>query len=244
METRLIAVCDDMPEARDALAAAIRNCPPLRDAGAKLHVFPGAKEFLDAIGNGHRYDFIFMDMLMPETSGVDAISALPPDCDAPVMFVTAYTENWPKMSGFIEAGFLVKPYTQETFNESVQAVLGRRISVHRFEYTADYKRGTVICNRVRYFSAQNHSISMHTIDGTIPLMNARLKDIAGELAPHGFFLCNRSYLINLRFYNDRTKMDVLLNSRNGIEKIPLSRRKSAEIEETYIVYKTRGEHAF
>jgi DNA-binding LytR/AlgR family response regulator len=239
-----IAVCDDIAVARDAIVNAARHCSLLGGEAMDIVTFDAGREFLDAIHNGQRFDYIFMDIRMPELGGVDVVRELPSDYDSPVIFVTSYSEYWPKISGFIDSGFLTKPFNQETFDETIRAVIGRRSQIHNFRYTTSSKKQAIICRRIRYFEVRGHAVTMNTVDATIPLANAKLRDICEELQPHGFFLCNRAFLINLRYYHDRTSSDVLLNSRNGIDKIPLSREKAAELDEIYILYKTRGEYAF
>jgi two-component system LytT family response regulator len=248
-----VAICDDIPEALDALNAAIRKCRHFQNNKFTVARFKGGQEFLDALNKGLNVDFIFIDVRMPTVSGIDVISALPPDYDAAVVFVTSYTENWPNISGFAEAGYLIKPYTQETFDNTVDVILGRRKKAHYFEYTyvekdiddlPIYKRDTINCNRIVYFLASNHVVEMHTINSKMRLSGVNLKDIARELTKHGFFICYRSHLINLRYYYDRTNSGVILKMSGGIENVPLSRDKITAIEDAVMDYKTSGSYAF
>jgi DNA-binding LytR/AlgR family response regulator len=248
-----IAICDDIPEARDELTKAITGCSLLWRDGTEIYPFPSGKTFLKAIESGVFYDFIFMDVRMPEVSGIDAISALPPDYDAAVVFVTSYTDNWPNISNFTEAGYLVKPYTQETFNATINVMLGRRQKAHYFEYTSVesdiddsfvYKRDTINCNRIMYFLASNHNIEMYTTNAKLRLSGVNLKDISTELAEHGFYQSHRSCLLNLRYYYDRTNRKVVIKTSGGTVTIPLSRDKIAAIEDAVMDYKTRGNYAF
>jgi DNA-binding LytR/AlgR family response regulator len=198
-------------------------------------------------------DFIIIDVHMPEISGIDVINALSVNYDVPVVYVTSYTENWPDTRVHFESGYLVKPFSQETFNNTISVVLGRRNETYYFEYafrtkneddTFSYNQGKIPCNRILCFTVIGHDVEMITVDGVKHLSGAKLKNIFGELAGHGFFLCHRSYLINLRYYQDHNKTDATLLVINEQMKVPLARKRINALEDAIMDYKTRGKYAF
>jgi DNA-binding LytR/AlgR family response regulator len=239
-----IIICDDIPEALNTLEASVRACPIFREDEFRISRFSGGQEFLKAIKRGLKADFIFMDVRMPEISGIDAMHELPPSFDVPVVFVTSYAKYWPRIYSSFEAGYLAKPFDQEQFDDTVRAVLGRRDQIHPYMYTTNSRRQTIMCSRIRYFEVSGHAVTMYTTDAAIPLTNTKMSDIKAELEKYGFFLCNRAYLINLRFYYDRTDTDVLITSRNGEDRLQLSREKAKALDIAHIRYKTRGQYAF
>jgi DNA-binding LytR/AlgR family response regulator len=248
-----IIICDDSAESLDALDSAVRACPRFNRGEINIVRIVGGQEFLDAIRRGIDIDFIFIDVRMPDVGGIDAVAALPEDCDAPIVFVTGYTENWPETRTFYESGYLVKPYSQETFNKTVGVIIDHRGEAYYFAYSerdelnsreTTYKDDVIHCNLILYFTAHGHIVEMHTNSGAKVLYGKAFKEIVRELEPHGFFLCHRSFLINLRHYRDRTQRDVILKTRGGQVYVNLSRDKIAALDDAVIDYKTRGKYAF
>jgi DNA-binding LytR/AlgR family response regulator len=71
-----------------------------------------------------------------------------------------------------------------------------------------------------------------------------LDAIDEQLSKFGFFRCHRSYLINMRYYYDRTQNEVFIKYNAKIESLPLSKYKKNDIDRACLSYNTEGEYAF
>jgi two-component system alkaline phosphatase synthesis response regulator PhoP len=91
--------------------------------------FVDAKSMFDAL-QGEIPDLILMDIMLPETDGVMALSLLkknPDTAEIPVIFVTAKAEEYDRVSG-LDAGaddYIVKPFSVLELISRIKAVLRR-----------------------------------------------------------------------------------------------------------------------
>ncbi len=126
-------IIEDEPAAQSILESYISKCPDLHSKGVFPDAF-SAQTFL----NFNPVDLIFLDINLPEMSGVSFLRSLihPPL----VIFTTAYSQY--AVDGFdLEAvDFLLKPFSferfykavnkaREKFNSAVQPVLPAKLSV-------------------------------------------------------------------------------------------------------------------
>lgn len=66
-----IAVCDDSFEFRKELLDRIQQSIPMSEE-ITFYEFSSSEELLESYDEGIRYDIIFLDVEMAETSGIDA----------------------------------------------------------------------------------------------------------------------------------------------------------------------------
>lgn len=93
----------------------------LKDAGYPIVTALNGQEALAALDNGERFVLIFMDIIMPDLSGIAVaaqIRALPPPvCDIPIVAITGYNIDMHRDAPLIEAA---------RFSEVLQKPLGSR----------------------------------------------------------------------------------------------------------------------
>ena len=79
----------------------------------------------------HTYDFIIMDVMMPQLDGFSACSEIRKSCDTPVLMLSARGEEYDKIHGF-EIGvddYVVKPFSPKELMMRVHAILKRTKTV-------------------------------------------------------------------------------------------------------------------
>lgn len=75
----------------------------------------------------HTYDFIIMDVMMPQLDGFSACKEIRKSCNTPVLMLSARGEEYDKIHGF-EIGvddYVVKPFSPKELMMRVNAILKR-----------------------------------------------------------------------------------------------------------------------
>ncbi len=106
----------------------------IRDMIRKYAEFEGfsvaeARDGMEAIQmcREHTYDFIIMDVMMPQLDGFSACSEIRKLCDTPVLMLSTRGEEYDKIHGF-EIGvddYVVKPFSPKELMMRVRAILKR-----------------------------------------------------------------------------------------------------------------------
>lgn len=74
-----------------------------------------------------KFDFIIMDVMMPELDGFSAVAEIRKTCQAPVLMLSARGEEYDKIHGF-ELGvddYVVKPFSPKELMMRVNAIMNR-----------------------------------------------------------------------------------------------------------------------
>ncbi|MDY4408536.1 MAG: LytTR family DNA-binding domain-containing protein [Prevotella sp.] len=193
------AIIDDEPLAADLLASYVTKMPELKLTGT----FNSAIKAM-ALLREHPTDILFLDIQMPELSGLELASILPKETK--VVFVTAfdsYAIDGYKVSA---ADYLLKPVSFEKFVTSVHKVLesldsSRRLNIaNNAEYIflkSEYKLVKVNFNDIAYVEGLKDYIKVYFKDGRKPIVSLmNLKTMEEALPTSTFMRIHRSYIIN------------------------------------------------
>ena len=116
MTTPLRAVVvDDEPLARRRVVRLLRREPDVE----VVAVCGDGREAVQAV-HAHAPDLLFLDVQMPEMTGVDVIRALDPGCRPAVVFITAYDQYAIQAFEVHALDYLLKPYTPARLSAAVQ----------------------------------------------------------------------------------------------------------------------------
>jgi two-component system LytT family response regulator len=122
MKRWLTVVAEDEPLAAEGLADWVRQLPQLEFAAACADGASALQRIREL-----RPDLVLMDIQMPGLTGLQVLKALAED-DAPlpaVIFTTAYDEHALTAFELHAVDYLLKPFTQERFNEAVEHAVQR-----------------------------------------------------------------------------------------------------------------------
>ena len=116
-----VLVVDDDPQMlrriRDALAAA-----------GYAPVVTGAPEEVAGLVRTHRPQLVLLDLVLPETDGIELMRTVPELADLPIIFISAYGRDETVVRA-LEAGaadYVVKPFSDAELAARVRAALRRR----------------------------------------------------------------------------------------------------------------------
>ena len=185
------------------------------------------------------YDIIFMDIDMPNMSGLETAKRLRRlDSTVCLIFVTNMAQY--AINGYeVDAlDFMVKPVEYSLFCAKMKRALAS-IKKHKERRNRQIvlregkTRRRIDVKNVIYVEVYKHDLIYHLTNGDITVKGT-MYQIEDDYRKLGFYRCFDSYLVNLNNILDITSTDVTLS--NGT-KLPISRRKRKEILEVFAEYK-------
>ncbi len=185
-------------------------------------------------------DLIFLDMEMPEMSGLALLAKLRQHLPKlpPVVFVTAYDQFALPAFEADAHDFLLKPYDEIRFLRSL-----KKLGLHQAGSASDLdklvlqERGQMLVialNEIEAVEAADNYIYIHTASSTHLHRNS-LQGIQQKLGTH-FLRCHRRYLVNL---NQIKRLQMSANAtalcelKSGRE-VPVSRQYKAEFQQALL----------
>jgi DNA-binding LytR/AlgR family response regulator len=200
-------IVDDEPLARQGMEILIANLPSLQLLGSFSNPLAAA-DFL----RKENVDLMFLDINMPELSGLDFLKALR---DAPlVIFTTAYPQYALESYELDAVDYLVKPIRIERFLKAVnkaenhlrllqQEAKNSHIEKIEEDYVyikADRKFFKVYFKDILYIEGLKDYVVIHTTDSKI-ITSMNVKTIAQQLPASTFARVSKSYVVNIRHIN-------------------------------------------
>ena len=212
MNLRCIIV-DDEPLSHEILENYIGKVPGLELTNSFYNA-------IDALAylNENNTDLIFLDINMPELSGVGLLKSLQ---NAPaVIFTSAYPEY--AVDGFeLEiADFLLKPFSFERFLKALNKVsqsnkiVAKQIADGFLVVKTGKKIYRIKHNEILYFESAGDYVKVHTAQ-KVHVVNETLKQFVSSLPTKDFLRIHRSFIISI------SKIDYLEGNQVYISKQPI-----------------------
>jgi DNA-binding LytR/AlgR family response regulator len=241
-----IAICDDELSHLKQLKQCVDNCAYWKGAQLSVRAFLSGEELLTDIRRGRSYDYVFLDVNMPEINGIDLCARISELTEASVIFVSTHMEHQPSVDDLYPAMLLPKPFTQEAFDNTIRAYHARKTAIKRFEFFHNGEKCALPCKDIYYFTMSSHHLMITAKSGTYQDATMNLGDVEKELVSEGFYRCHKSFLINLRYYESHDYGSVFLRVDKKKIPIPLSKGKGkgSAVKEAYLKYIVGGHYAF
>lgn len=211
---RVIAI-DDEPLALRQLEMYIAKVPFL-ELVAACSSANQAKPYLE------QAEAVFLDINMPDLSGMDFIKSLPHP--PAVVFTTAYSEFAVEGFRVNAVDYLLKPFSFKEFEAScgklreqleMKAALAGKEADPILHVKADYRTVSVDTRKIVYIESWSEYIKIHLVDEEVPVIALySLKNLIDQLPKGRFMRIHRSYIIALGFVAEASRTRVRL--RNGI----------------------------
>jgi two-component system LytT family response regulator len=232
-----VILIDDEPLARSIVKEYLKSWPELEIAQECNDGFEGVKAI-----NQYKPDLIFLDIQMPKINGFEMLELIE---QAPsVIFTTAFDEYAIKAFEEHAVDYLLKPFTRERFDKSVQKWLDQQQKLGKIELPPELiqnlkesfpkndrivvKTGNKIkiipLTEILYLEADDDYVKIHTPEGSF-LKNKTLTYFEKMLGENNFVRVHRSFIVKI---NEITRIDPyekdshLAILKTG-EKIPVSK---------------------
>lgn len=215
-----IAIVEDEKEIALSLKEKVENVFLQQKKECELFLFGDGKDFINSKNN---YDLILLDINMPHSNGLEIANLIrEKNKDVIIIFVTSlmqYAIEGYKVRAF---DFILKPVS----DLSLRSVLERAIDYltnknATISITLNRNQIKIInIEELKYIEVIGHKLIFHCSKENYEIKGV-LTSYTEELERHYFSLCNRCYLVNLKYVTEIDREYVLLNN----EKLLLSRRR-------------------
>jgi two-component system LytT family response regulator len=232
---------DDEFKPRELLAIKIKElCPQLEIIGKASSAQEGY-ELCMALNP----DLVFLDISMPQESGVDFIDKFE-SIPFEIIFATAHNNFAIDAFKVSAVGYLLKPIENDLLVKAVEVAVKQityKTSMQRYEtLVSNYNAKNPLDQKLVIPSNNGYDIVfikdilcfegfekytyIHVKDGRKILSSNNIGKYKDILENHGFFVCHKSYIVNMNFIKSISAEDdiILVNDF----KAPLARRRKNE----------------
>ncbi len=219
-------IIEDEPLAQNILKKYISNHPEL----CLCETFATPLKAIDYLRE-HTIDLIFLDINMPQWSGLDFYASLD---NAPlVIFTTAYHEFAVKGFELNATDYLMKPFSPERFSQAVEKARIQFNTRKQESYVlvkSDRKEYRVTCSSIYFVEALSDYIRLHTSNGILTCKKT-LKAFKEDLPKESFIQVHKSFIINKKHIHSLTSSEVICHQ----EKIPIGRVYKTQLKEVFSI---------
>lgn len=228
-----IAICDDNPSDRNAVAFALRQYMSKKSVAYQIDPFPSAQDLIAEIKGGSHYDIVFLDIYMDGLLGIDAAMILRQmDYNGKIVFHTASKEF--AVAGYeVEAsGYLLKPLNTDKLFKLMDRILCEK-DIDSYCIQRRCNKLNIPYNDILFVESSNSKCILHTVSSKEYNVYKKLDDIQAELDDSRFLRTHQSFLVNMNHIRRVSANYFMLFSGEGI---PIRQRESRKIHKEYDEY--------
>lgn len=206
---------DDEPLARRRLVQLLTDTPDFEVSGECRN----GREALAALQAGPAVDVVFLDVQMPDMSGVQVLQQLGNQPLPYIVFVTAYDQYTLQAFEAHAVDYLLKPIDPDRFQRCLTHIrhlqarqqpasmlpLGEQqeapAGATQLLVKQQGRYYFVATQQVQYLEARGNYVTVHA-DGQQHLIRTTLSQLAQRLAPHTFLRVHRSLVVNTDYVKE------------------------------------------
>jgi len=208
-------IVDDEPVARDIIAEHLSKIN-------NVNIVSSCSNAIEAFNclNNHNIDLIFLDINMPEISGISFAKSI--NKDIKIIFTTAYRDYAVEGFELHAVDYLLKPIS---FNRLLQAVTTyfniystketlekTELNQHDFMFVrADRRMIKIDFNAIIYIESYSDYLKIHLQNETI-VTRETISAIEAKLPHHSFLRIHRSFIIALNHISSFTNEEVTIKN--------------------------------
>ena len=229
-----VAIVEDEECQAEELRAYLVKYFSERNVPTEIDLFSDADAFLATFAK-HKYAIIFMDIEMPGTSGMQASKILrSQDEDVLLFFVTNLAQYALESYNVSAFDYVVKPVNYHNLALKLKRAMRLLRNSANITININTVNGVriVAVSNIRFIEVMGHSLTYHTTSGDLFVGYDSLKAVREKLEPYDFVLCDRSFLVNLKYVTGIDGANLYVG--NDVLKIAKSRR--AEFMSAFVKY--------
>ena len=232
-----IAFCDDELSVLNDIRVLLDQYRVERNQEIDYTVFQSSLNLLAEIERGTRFDILFLDILMPSETGIDAAAEIRNyDSNVKIIFLTSSSE-FAVQSYTVGAYFYqLKPIWRESFFRLMDSAISACEKELNDSLILRCKNGItrIELRHLEYCEVIHHTLLIHLSSGKVLESTGSLDELGSQLETFGGFLRpHRSYLVNLDYIQDISYKAITMSC---MTQIPLPRGKYQEIKDAYLEY--------
>jgi DNA-binding LytR/AlgR family response regulator len=160
-----------------------------------------AKDGLDILTQ-HNIDFIFLDINMPEISGIEMLNIS--NENPKVIFTTAHNNFALEGYEYNTVDYLLKPIRFDRFLKAVEKIKNQKypskVNLPQAVNLNLPKKTIVYPNEIIYIEALGNYVKVYSVKENKPIvLHITMISMENLLVPYGFIRCHKKFLINRLF---------------------------------------------
>ena len=221
------AIIDDEPLAAGLLKSYVLRTPFLNLIGAYSSALEAMKELRE-----HPAQLLFLDIQMPELSGIEFAKILPPDTKT--IFTTAFQQYAIESYKVSALDYLMKPISYDDFLKAANKALdwfgiaSRQAATMKERFMlvrADHKLIRISFDDIIYIEGLKDYIRFFLVDGSKMMSLISLKTVESYLPYPEFLRVHRSYIIHVPQIKQIDRLRIFI----GDIQIPISETYRDEV---------------
>lgn len=234
-----VGICDDEPKDLErikcAVIEAIQNLQP--KIKPDINLFTSGKSLFD-FNSEKAFDLVFIDLEMPEWSGMKLAQQLNKSTPTPKIIFVSHHESrvfdtYEYMPLWFVRKSVLKKDTDKAMLKYFQITGAERIS---YSFKDGFSYREILLNEILYIECTGHHFFVKLTSGKEYRFYGSLKLIEQNLPPHHFLRVHRSFLVNREYIVEVRKEDVVLT--NHIE-IPMGKDRRKKLKGEIGLYDKR-----
>ncbi|MCD7844126.1 MAG: LytTR family DNA-binding domain-containing protein [Clostridiales bacterium] len=225
-----IAVCDDSGREQEELREALRACVPAEEP----ECFAGGKELLAAAEKMPPFDIAFLDIYLPDESGVALarnLQALSPSTG--IVFVTSSLDHAVEAFSLNALHYLAKPVRTEDVAEALRRLA--KLQQKKRQLIALPSGGvsyTVYLDEISYIRCEGHTKEVVLTNGKLLRTRIPMEELRAKLGD-SLLKVNRSCIVNMEQIAQMGTDACILQDGTRLE---FARRERAAVRAAYSNY--------
>ena len=225
------AIIDDEPLAAGLLKSYAEKTPFLQLIGTYGSALEAMKELRD-----HPAQLLFLDIQMPELSGIEFAKILPPETK--VIFTTAFQQYAIEGYKVSALDYLMKPISYDDFLKAANKALDWFVVAQRQEAAnrdrfmfvkSDYKLVRVSLDDILYIEGLKDYVRIFLQDGTRIMSLMNMKKLEDYLPRPEFLRTHRSYIVHMSRVQQIDRFRIVF----GSEYIPISDSYKDDVQQYF-----------
>lgn len=240
MKTIQIAICDDEEFFVEDISVTVINCMKERNCLFTIEKYRDARKLVESVANGEKkYDLLFLDIDMPEMSGVEAAEALRrAGYDGIICFVTSH-DQYAFMAYGVEAlGYIMKPARFREVDKLVEKALiqifyqfdAKEAEKLFLEISLQSGKRILRMENILYLEKRRNQCVIHMEGGEVVCYET-LKSLYERLNQQQFCYCHQGFVVN--FEKIKEVQPTVIYLGDGVE-VPLSRKYYKGLRERHM----------
>jgi len=232
-----MAFCDDDISILNQLSVLVDRYRVERNQEIEYTAFNSPLELLSQIEKGARYDILFLDVLMPGETGINAAAEIRShDSNVKVIFLTS-SKEYAVQSYTVGAYFYqLKPIWADSFFRLMDSAIATCEKEQGDSLILRCKTGITrieLC-KLEYCEVIHRTLFIHLTGGKVLESTGSLDELSKQLEHYGCFIRpHRSFLINLDHVQNLTNHSITMSC---LTEIPLPRGRYQEVKDAYLEY--------
>lgn len=232
-----LGFCDDEISVLDEIRVLLDQYCVERNQEMEYMAFQSSFDLLAEIERGIRFDILFLDVLMPGETGIDAAAEIRNyDNNVKIIFLTSSSE-FAVQSYTVGAYFYqLKPIWRESFFRLMDSAISVCEKEQSNSLILRCKSGItrIELKHLEYCEVIHRTLFIHLTSGRVLESIGSLDELSKQLEAYGGFLRpHRSYLINLEYVKNISYRAITMSC---LTEIPIPRGKYHGIKDAFLEY--------